>query len=456
MVKLSQFRAACLSAVLFSTIALPVWADRPEDIEGQFLFSIPTVQIVKAVASGGYDALFKEQIENVKDRVVHKVGVKLQQIFCRAGDLTTLSGDGTFTPVVHQYKNLGDFLLHFVLSDSQRGIAVKAFQAANWHYGFEKQIESAFRKSFGVGNLDDFIKLMAGKAVDSMLGTSPSPSSQPIESQESSLVRTRLTRGEIEDLKQTVSFEDGRSDALRRSYENWQLKDWTGFLMYRLGQQVNTATDGIIDWVGHQFIDQISYQENQMAREGAAIAAGALGTLIHPVIGITVAGVTRCQVTGLPTGVLESQNRLVFSLLEKAKSHTVPFIAVTGESVRKYHTETFTAKEVIFNVEGVEHEFTLIDKEEVTPTFQSVLTRLARPITKGVASIAETYKEGKEKGKRTKSFSGQKISYIPRSAPLLGAVNVVKTGTIGAAKAIGRGFGRLWGAVSSYTEYMDG
>lgn len=440
--KLNKIKLMFLGTIFLEAFSTPLLADNHYPDEGleSRVFRASTAEVIKALGRNSYDNLFQQSVNESKNKVLKIAETRFKQIFWREGNLAALDSQGNYTPVVHQYKDFKDWVLHYALGNTERKILTTVIDAAGWYYEFDKKLEKALKKTFGVGNLDDFVKLMGSRVIDTLTAPVPSVSQSTVVKSVPKSTPSSLTRKQILEIENTLSSQTGRAEAIKTSQENWDMKDWVGYIFYNLSMRINKHAEHTINYIQEIFEHHIIEVEDKVVKQAVIMVGGGLGSVLHPVIGIGVGTFVNHQNISVPSAVKNYQHNLLVAQLKKAALNFTPPIKIEEEQIRKYDNQVLTHETVSITIEGEEFEFDLINQESINP-IDSIRSQWVKRVGNKVReNIALPYSEGASKAKKTKTFAGQKISYKKRSAPLLGMLNVAKNGSNKLLSMISSGF----------------
>ncbi|MEI6627962.1 MAG: hypothetical protein WCN27_00945 [Alphaproteobacteria bacterium] len=381
--------------------------------------------VCKTAFNGAYDALLKDQTHKSARAIKEHVVVKLKQVLWRAGDLAALQNDGTFIPVVHQYRSLADWALSFVLGAQARTAINCGVQAATWMYDLESALGEALEKKFGVSSVDGFINQIADVFVKRLTGTAIDAAFAPVEP------TTALTRGQKRTLECELSTQEGRAKQLSESFEEWGIQDWVEHIMFNLGQKANEQGEYIIDYLQAELMNAFFKQEGALLNTAATFTSGALvATVTANPWAAAGAGyaVSRLQPT-VPDVLLQRQRAKFEAVLQDIRDGNYTLVKVTANDIEKHHNKVITTKtDEELDCEVIEESLVAV------PSLTNYLKKFAvSKASSAAAFVKDAYHDAADKrvGKRLGT------SYKKRDAALVGALNVVKEGTVAVVGGVG-------------------
>lgn len=417
---MKNLKLVLMSTTFFAAAIPAAFAD------GGMFDQLDGASVCKTAFNGAYGTLFKDQTHKSARAIKDHAVVKLKQVLWRAGDLAALQSDGTFIPVVHQYRSLADWVLSFVLGAQARTVIHYGAHAANWMYDLEDALGKELEKKFGVSSVDGFIDKIADMLVTKVTGTVIDTAFAPLEPTKA------LTRGQKRTLECELSTQEGRDKQLSRSFEEWGVQDWVDHVMFNLGQKVNEQGECILDYLQAELMKDFFKQEDDLVKKAATVTSGALvGVVTANPWAATVAGiaVNNLQPT-LPDALVQKQKAKFEAVLQDIRDGNYTLVKVTAADLEKHHNK------VITTTTDAELDCEVIEEKQVdVPSLSTYLKKLAVSKASSAASfVKNAYHEAADKRTGTKLGT----TYRRRDAALVGALNVMKEG---ASAAIGKVFG---------------
>jgi hypothetical protein len=438
--KVNNFNMLRMTLMSASFFAITTTSSLAESVE-KGLFDVDGWKVAKTVCSGTYDHLLRDQYLKAAEPIKALAATKLKQLLWRAGDLAALQNDGTFIPVVHQYKNLGDWALSFVLGAKARNVIHYGSKAANWMYDLESQLDKALRDKYGVSTLEEFTALAAGKVSKKLVLSAYEYAAAPSHA---------LSVSQIRDLKADLSTQADREQQLRGSYEEWTIQDWVDHIMFNFNTKMNEQADFIFGYIQDSLKDAFVNAELAVWKKGITATGTCLAGMVtsNPWAAMGAGYALNQATPTFPKAVLERHKNSLETALNTIADERGALFSVTADEIRKHHNE------VITTTTDVELDLEVIEKKEVgTPSLSHYLKNLASnavsssanatvaAVNGGANFLKDAYQEGSNKRQ------GKKLgtTYKKRDAALAGAANATVAAVSGGANLLKAGAGKVFG-----------